>query len=171
MFGRGSADCDRGSRIAGPGNALAVVEEVASSPMLLYAAIGTGSSAANINRLAIRRRFCAMAASRNASRTARSPEAQSIRLQDSLAVSEEHLDLLAVLGRLLVAIGLDDSARDLPCRMDAASDLAHRCVRTAAALGIGLDHAGVHGKAFAADQAFLHAALHHTRIHVLEARP
>jgi hypothetical protein len=35
--------------------------------MLLYAAIGTASGAANIRRFAIRRRFCAMAASKNAS--------------------------------------------------------------------------------------------------------
>jgi hypothetical protein len=32
---------------------------------------------------------------------------------------------------------------------------------TALAAGVGLDHAGVHREAFAADQAFVHAALHH----------
>jgi hypothetical protein len=46
-------------------------------------------------------------------RATRSPEAQSIQLQDSLEVSEEHLDLLAVLARLLVCIGLSDIASGL----------------------------------------------------------
>jgi hypothetical protein len=55
------------SQIAGLGKGFPVVEEVDSSPMLLYAAIGTGSGAANISRFAIRRRFCAMAASKNSS--------------------------------------------------------------------------------------------------------
>src|ERR1700730_314951 len=68
-------------------------------------------------------------------RAARSSETQAIQLKNALEVSEEHLDLLAVLARLLVSIGLGDIASDLPCRfMDAASDLAHRCVRTAARL-------------------------------------
>ena len=48
-------------------------------------------------------------------------------------MSEEHLNLLAILARLLVSTGLGNVARDIPCRlMDAARDLAHRCVRTAA---------------------------------------
>ena len=48
---------------------------------------------------------------------------------------EQHLDLLAVFARLLVRLGLGNLASDIPRRfMDAASDLAHRCVRTAARL-------------------------------------
>ena len=39
-------------------------------------------------------------------------------------VSEEHLDLLAILARLLVPTDLRNVASDIPCRfMDAASDL------------------------------------------------
>jgi hypothetical protein len=41
------------ARIGGFGNGLPVVEEVDSSPLLLYAAIGTASGAANISRFAI----------------------------------------------------------------------------------------------------------------------
>src|SRR5437899_9464396 len=50
-------------------------------------------------------------------------------------MSEEQLDLLAILALLLVRCGLGDVASDIPCRfMDAASDLPNRCVRTAASL-------------------------------------
>ena len=67
--------------------------------------------------------------------TLRPSQSQSIKLQDSLEVSEEHLDLLAILARLLVSIGLGNVASDIPCRfVDAASDLPNRCVRTAASL-------------------------------------
>src|ERR1700686_1292830 len=38
--------------------------------------------------------------------------------------------------------------------------------RTAAAIGIGLDHTGIDGKAFAPNQAFLHAPLNHTLKHM-----
>ena len=65
--------CCLGSQIAGLGNGLPVVEEVDSSPIQLYAAIGTASGAANISRFAIRRKFCAMAASRNSSRAPLGP--------------------------------------------------------------------------------------------------
>jgi hypothetical protein len=88
----------------------------------------------------------------------RPTQSQSIKLQDSLEMSEEHLDLLAILSRLLVSIGLGNLASDLPCRfMDAASDLPSWRVRTAARLhrasraiglagsiddGVGLGHVG-----------------------------
>ena len=68
-------------------------------------------------------------------RTARSPQAQAVQFENALEVSEEHLDLLSLLARLLVTIGLGNLASDIPRRfMDAARDLAHRCVRTAARL-------------------------------------
>jgi hypothetical protein len=38
--------------------------------------------------------------------------------------------------------------------------------RTAAAVGIGLDHAGVDGEALPADQSLLHAALDHVLEHM-----
>jgi hypothetical protein len=40
--------------------------------------------------------------------------------------------------------------------------------RAAAAIGVGLDYAGVNGKAFAADQSLLHASLDHTLEHLPE---
>jgi hypothetical protein len=42
-------------------------------------------------------------------RAARPSEAQAIQLKNALEVSEEHLDLLAILARLLVSIGLGDT--------------------------------------------------------------
>src|SRR5580765_3403029 len=48
---------------------------------------------------------------------------------------EQHLDFLAVFARLLVRLGLGNLASDIPRRfMDAARNLAHRRVRTAARL-------------------------------------
>ena len=50
-------------------------------------------------------------------------------------MSEEHLDLLAILARLLVSVGLGNGASDIPCRyVDAASDLPRWRVGTAARL-------------------------------------
>jgi hypothetical protein len=49
-------------------------------------------------------------------RAARPSEAQAIQLKNALEVGEEHLDLLAILARLLVAIGLGNIASDLSCR-------------------------------------------------------
>src|ERR1700731_3926435 len=48
---------------------------------------------------------------------------------------EKHLNFLSIFARLFVCHGLGNVSSDIPCRfMDAASDLAHRCVRTAARL-------------------------------------
>jgi hypothetical protein len=61
-------------------------------------------------------------------------------------MSEEHLDLLAILARLLVRISLGNVASDIPCRfMDAASDLPSRCIRTAASLSSGSSRNGLAG--------------------------
>src|SRR5437588_8646435 len=60
-------------------------------------------------------------------RTIRPTQWQPTKLQDSFEMSEEHLDLLAILARLLVSIGLGNVASDIPCGfMDAASDLPNR---------------------------------------------
>ena len=67
--------------------------------------------------------------------TIRPTQTQSIKLQDSLEVCKEHLDLLTILARLLVRVGLGNVASDIACRfMDAARDLPSRCVRTTARL-------------------------------------
>src|SRR3979411_780477 len=48
---------------------------------------------------------------------------------------EQHLNFLSIFARLFVCHGFGNVASDIPCRfMDAASDLAHRRVRTAARL-------------------------------------
>jgi hypothetical protein len=53
--------------------------------------------------------------------TIRPTQSQSIKLQNPLEVSEEHLDFLAILARLLLRIGRGDLASDIPCRfMEAA---------------------------------------------------
>ena len=60
--------------------------------------------------------------------TVRATQSQSIKFQNPLEVSEEHLDLLAILARLFVSTRLGNVARHVPCRfMDAASDLPNRC--------------------------------------------
>ena len=67
-----------------------------SSPIQIAMLVTSGS--AENNRFAIRRRFCAMAASKKlVVRAVRSTQAQAIQLQDALEVREEHLDLLAIL--------------------------------------------------------------------------
>ena len=67
--------------------------------------------------------------------TVRATQSQSIKFQNPLEVSEEHLDLLAILARLFVSTRLGNVARHVPCRfMDAASDFPSRCVRTTARL-------------------------------------
>src|SRR5439155_26015127 len=64
MFGRtgGARDRRRGFVKGFP-----VVEKVVWFAILLYAVVGTAPDVANISRFAIRRRFCAMAASKNSS--------------------------------------------------------------------------------------------------------
>src|SRR5262252_8628681 len=59
---------------------------------------------------------------------------------------EQYLDLLAVLARLLVGLGLRNIASDLSRRfMNAARDLASRCIRTAARLHRAVATSGLTG--------------------------
>jgi hypothetical protein len=70
----------------------------------------------------------------------------SVKLQDSLEVSEEPLDLLTVLARLPVSTGLGNFASDIACRfVDATSDLPSRCIRTAASLHRAVGAIGLAG--------------------------
>jgi len=48
--------------------------------------------------------------------TVRATQSQSIKFQNPLEVSEEHLDLLAILARLFVSTRLGNVARHVPCR-------------------------------------------------------
>jgi len=78
--------------------------EVDSSPMLLYAGTGTTACAAELNHFAIRRRFCAVAASRNSSRAPLSPRnRRRSSLATQLAEVEEPINpAQQVIGRNVI---------------------------------------------------------------------
>lgn len=68
-------------------------------------------------------------------RTARSPQPQSVQLNDPLEVCEQHLHFLPIFTRLLVKTGPGHGTSDVACwLMNAALDPSHRRVRTAASL-------------------------------------
>ena len=54
--------------------------------------------------------------------TTRSAQSQAIKFQNSLEMSKEHFDVLAIFERLLVSPGLGDVASDISCGfMDASA--------------------------------------------------
>ena len=66
-------------------------------------------------------------------RTVRSPQPQSIQLDDPLEVREQHLHLLSIFARLLVKAGPGDGTSNVARRlMNAALDPSHRRIGTAA---------------------------------------
>jgi hypothetical protein len=71
----------------------------------------TGMTAGAGISLASFRRFWAVAARWNSSRTPLGPRNRSsVKLQDALEVGEQHLDLFALAARGLVGLGLGDLA-------------------------------------------------------------
>jgi hypothetical protein len=82
----------------------------------VYAPPNAGLCGNGHNRLAIRRRFCAVAASRNSSGTARPAQSQSIKFHNPFEVRKQHLHLLSIFARLLIKAGVGDSTSNIACR-------------------------------------------------------
>src|SRR5262249_40225127 len=65
--------------------------------------------------------------------TAEPAQPQAVKLEDSLEVREQYLDLLALTARAPILLSGSESPRHVAGRfMNAARELAHRCVRAAA---------------------------------------